>query len=148
MKTEFFGVSPLLQVFDMPTAVRFYRDVLGFQLVNQSQPDEFFDWCLLISNGAEVMLNTMYEREHRPPEPDQKRTAAHGDTGLYFACRELDAVYDHLRAQGIDLKPPKTAAYGVRQLYFKDPDGYTLCFQWPANERWAKEWRSRYGLDV
>jgi hypothetical protein len=26
------GLVPLLQVFDMPTSIRFYRDVLGFEL--------------------------------------------------------------------------------------------------------------------
>ncbi len=26
------GVAPLIQVFDMPTSVAFYRDVLGFEL--------------------------------------------------------------------------------------------------------------------
>ena len=31
------GVAPLLQVFDMPTAIRFYRDVLGFTSLGQSQ---------------------------------------------------------------------------------------------------------------
>jgi glyoxylase I family protein len=57
----------------MPTAVRFYRDVLGFELVNQSRDGDDFDWCLLSRSGAEIMLNTMYEREHRPPQPDPKR---------------------------------------------------------------------------
>jgi catechol 2,3-dioxygenase-like lactoylglutathione lyase family enzyme len=30
------GFAPLLQVFDMPTSVAFYRDVLGFELVETS----------------------------------------------------------------------------------------------------------------
>jgi catechol 2,3-dioxygenase-like lactoylglutathione lyase family enzyme len=46
MKTEFVGVAPLLQVYDMPTAVRFYRDLLGFEILNQSRDGEEFDWCL------------------------------------------------------------------------------------------------------
>ena len=148
MKTEFFGVAPLLQVFDMPTAVRFYCDVLGFDVVNQSHDGEEFDWCGLSRSGAEIMLNTMYEREQRPAQPDPKRSAAHGDTGLFFACRELDAAYEHLQAHGMDPQSPRIASYGMRQLYFKDPDGYVICFQWPANERWAEQWRKRYGFDV
>jgi len=147
MKTEFFGVAPLLQVYDMPTAVRFYRDVLGFALVNQSNDGEEFDWCLLARNSAELMLNAMYERHGRPSEPDLKRSDAHGDIGMFFACSELNAVYEHLRAHGVDVKPPSTAPYGMRQLSFKDPDGYGICFQWPVNERWARRWHDRYGLD-
>lgn len=98
--------------------------------------------------GAEIMLNTMYEREQRPPEPDPRRTAAHDDTCLYFACRDLDAAYEHLLAQGVDVRPPRTAPYGMRQLYFHDPEGYGICFQWPADERWAAQWRERYGFEI
>jgi catechol 2,3-dioxygenase-like lactoylglutathione lyase family enzyme len=148
MKAEFFGVAPLLQVYDMPAAVRFYRDLLGFEVLNQSRDGEEFDWCLLSRSGAEVMLNTMYESDRRPSQPDAKRSAAHADTALYFACRELDGAYEHLRANGVHLEPPRVAPYGMRQLSFRDPDGYGICFQWPANERWAEQWSSRYGVDV
>ena len=34
------GICPLLQVFDMPTAIRFYRDVLGFSVHATSQPGD------------------------------------------------------------------------------------------------------------
>lgn len=148
MKTEFFGVAPLLQVYDMQMAVRFYRDLLGFELVSRSSDGEEFDWCLLSRSGAEVMLNTMYESEHRPSRPDAKRTAAHADTGLYFACRELDSAYEHLQANGVPVEPPRVSSYGMRQLSFRDPDGYGICFQWPASERWAEQWRSRYSFHV
>jgi catechol 2,3-dioxygenase-like lactoylglutathione lyase family enzyme len=149
MKTEFFGVAPLLQVYDMPLSVRFYRDLLGFEIVNQSpgEHDEF-NWCLLSRNGAELMLNTMYESAYRPPQPDAKRTAAHADICLYFACRELDNVCEYLRTNDIRVEPPRVAPYGMRQLSFHDPDGYAICFQWPANERSAEQWRSRYGFAV
>ena len=36
MALDIHGIAPLLQVFDMPIAVRFYRDVLGFELVQTS----------------------------------------------------------------------------------------------------------------
>jgi hypothetical protein len=31
------GLAPLIQVFDMPTSVAFYREILGFAVVNQSE---------------------------------------------------------------------------------------------------------------
>jgi glyoxylase I family protein len=127
------GVCALLQVFDMPTSVRFYRDVLGFEVVQTSQREgDQFDWGLLRLNDAEVMLNTAYEQEYRPPGPDSARVAAHRDTCLYFGCPDVDAVYRHLRAHGMDVQEPKVAPYGMKQLYVDDPDGYGLCFQWPA----------------
>src|SRR5271157_71799 len=94
------GLAPLLQVFDMPTAVHFYRDILGFELVSTSRPGEHFDWALLSLNGTELMLNTAYESDQRPSAPDPARVAAHDDTALYFGCEDLDAAYRHLCANG------------------------------------------------
>lgn len=43
------GMAPLLQVFDMPTSIRFYRDVLGFEVVSDAGGGDDTDWCLLFS---------------------------------------------------------------------------------------------------
>lgn len=132
MSIEVRGVCALLHVFDMPASVRFYRDVLGFEVVQTSpREDDQFDWGLLRLNNAELMLNTAYEQDSRPAHPDAARAVAHGDTCLYFGCPDVDAAYQHLRAHGIDVKEPKVAPYGMKQLYVSDPDGYALCFQWP-----------------
>lgn len=134
MSIEVRGGCPLLQVFDMPTSVRFYRDVLGFEVVQTSaRVGDQFDWGLLRLNDTELMLNTAYEEEYRPAQPDSVRTAAHEDVCLYFGCPDVDAAYRHLLAHGVDVKEPKVAPYGMKQLYLHDPDGYALCFQWPAD---------------
>lgn len=132
MEARFHGLSPLLQVFDMRTSIAFYCGMLGFELVSRSSEGDDFDWCLLSGGGAEIMLNTMYEAPDRPSSPDAKRTEHHSDVCLYFGCQDLDSVYAHLRAHGVAVEPPKVAPYGMRQLPFLDPDGYALCFQWPA----------------
>jgi glyoxylase I family protein len=125
--------APLIQVYDMPTSVAFYRDVLGFTLVDQSSPGDDFDWGWLRLNDADLMLNTAYEKDSRPPAPDPARIDAHGDTAFYFGCRDLDGAYAYLRSKGVDCDAPKVAPYGMKQLYLKDPDGYVICFQWPAS---------------
>jgi glyoxylase I family protein len=66
------GFAPLIQVYDMPTSVAFYRDILGFEVAGTSPargPDDF-DWGLLRRDGIELMLNTAYEAPERPPQPD------------------------------------------------------------------------------
>jgi len=126
------GSAPLIQVFDMPTSVAFYRDLLGFTVVRQSSSGDDFDWGLLNLDGAELMLNTAYEKEDRPSAPDRARIAAHEDTAFYFGCRDVDAAYAYLRVRGVDVQEPTVAPYGMKQLYLKDPDGYVICFQWPT----------------
>jgi catechol 2,3-dioxygenase-like lactoylglutathione lyase family enzyme len=62
MAIEVRGLAPLLQVFDMPASITFYRDVLGFRIVGtdgKTVPDN--DWVLLELDGTQVMLNTAYE---------------------------------------------------------------------------------------
>ena len=80
------------------------------------------------------MLNTAYEAHERPPAPDPARVVAHADTTLFFTCADLDAAYAHVRARGLDVEAPTVRDYGMRQLSVTDPDGYGLCFQWPAEE--------------
>ena len=135
MSIEVRSVCALLQVFDMPASVRFYRDVLGFEIVETSAREgDQFDWGLLRLNDSFLMLNTAYEQEFRPAQPEPARVAAHDDTGLFFSCPDVDAAYRHLLAQGVDVQAPKVAPYGMKQLYVRDPDGFALCFQWAVDE--------------
>jgi catechol 2,3-dioxygenase-like lactoylglutathione lyase family enzyme len=136
MPIDIRGLAPLIQVFDMPTSVRFYRDILGFSVVASSpalseNPDDV-NWAMLRHDQIEFMLNTAYEPESRPPAPEAGRFAGHRDTCLYFGCPDVDAAYRFLRGKGLDIREPKIAPYGMKQLYVNDPDGYLVCFQWTA----------------
>ena len=131
------GLCPLIQVYDMPESIRFYCDRLGFALVSDSglrdTPEgRMFHWAWLRLDGADLMLNTAYDEGERPPERDASRQGAHGDTCLYFAAPDVDGVATALRSKGIAFEGPRDATYGMRQLWFSDPDGYQLCFQAPV----------------
>jgi glyoxylase I family protein len=127
------GLVPLLQVFDMPKALAFYRDVIGFTVERSSSPGDDADWVLLSLAGFELMLNTAYESHARPPAPDSARQAAHGDTALYFGTPDVAGVFEQLRARGAVLEPPSRTGYGFLAISLMDPDGYSLVFHWPAD---------------
>jgi catechol 2,3-dioxygenase-like lactoylglutathione lyase family enzyme len=146
MAIDIRGLAPLLAVFDMPASIHFYRDVLGFEVVGTSGPGDNCGWAMLRLNGVELMLNTAYEDDERPAAPDPARVAGHADTALFFGCADLDGAYRHLRAQGLDVKEPTVAYYGMKQLSVRDPDGYGICFQWPATKETQDQWRKWYGL--
>jgi glyoxylase I family protein len=131
---EIHGLCPLIQVFDMPASLSFYRDLLGFEIVQQSSPGDHCDWVWLKSDDAELMLNTMFETDSRPARPDAERIMSHGDTVLYIGAPDVDAMYEYLTTSGIEAEAPFVTPYGMKQLYLKDPDGYGLCFQWKAAE--------------
>lgn len=119
----------------MPTSLAFYRDLLGFEIVQQAPPGDQCDWAWLTRDGAELMINTMFEADARPPAPDPSRVAAHGDTGLFIGAPDVDAMYEYLRAREVKVEPPVVRHYGMKQLYLRDPDGYGICFQWRVAEQ-------------
>ena len=126
------GMTPLLQVFDMSASLKFYCDVLGFEIVqtdnNTTAPNH--NWVWLRLNSVDLMLNTAYEYDQRPSMPDPLRVATHRDVALFFGAPDVDAVYAHLRGSRIDVHEPTIAPYGMKQLFVHDPDGFELCFQW------------------
>ena len=127
MMLDIQGMAPLLQVFDLPVSLAFYRDTLGFEVVQSTS-----NWAWLKTGDVELMLNTAYESDARPRTPDPSRVAAHNDTVLYFGCPDVDAAHAYLRGRGVATEEPRVAPYGMKQLYLSDPDGYSVCFQWRA----------------
>jgi len=131
------GGCPLISVYDMNRAVAFYRDQLGFDLVQHAPfvdaaEGRYFHWAWLRRGPAELMLNTAYDANERPASVDAARQAAHADTCLYFGCDDVDAVHADLVTHGVQTEPPKNAPYGMRQVFVRDPDGYNLVFQAPV----------------
>ena len=138
MPPELTYLCPLLQVFDMPTSLAFYRDLLGFEIVEAAPPlgqveRDAYDWVWLHRGTLNLMLNTAYDPDAlRPLVPDAGRVAAHDDTALFLGAPDVDAMYQYLRERGVGVGPPTVAAYGMKQLNLKDPDGFAICFQWPV----------------
>jgi glyoxylase I family protein len=130
MAIEITYLTPLIEVFNMPRSIGFYRDLLGFDVISDSGDGDDSSWVWLCKDGCNLMLNDQYEPGHVPPHCPPERIRWHKDTCLYFGCRDVDAAYQFLRSNKIACEPPKNAPYGMRQLYLRDPDGYNLCFQW------------------
>ncbi len=132
MSLKIGGFATLIQVFDMPLSLAFYRDVLGFDVISDAPSDGQCDWAWLKRGESELMLNTAYEAEDRPPAPDPARARAHADTALFFGCDDVDAAYAQLRARQIAAREPVVTSYGMKQVYLQDPDGYEICLQQPV----------------
>ncbi len=49
------GIAPLLQVNDMPTSLKFYRDIPGYTVAQSSGEGDEVDWVLLKHNDIDRM---------------------------------------------------------------------------------------------
>jgi len=121
---------PLLDVTDIKRSVAFYRDQLAFAVVaDDAEPGGQMGWCRLVRGGASLMLQGPAEENDVPVKPRGRGVC------FYFVCDDADAMYKELSSRGMQLKKPKVAYYGMKQLYLSDPDGYEICFESPTQER-------------
>ncbi len=140
--TEFRPVAPEtrighvhLKVSDLDRALRFYRDVLGFELTQRYGRQAAF-----LSAGGyhhHIGLNTWESAGGSPPLA--------GTTGLYHVAilyPSRAALADALRrllAAGIPLEG--AADHGVSEaLYLRDPDGNGVELYWDRpEEQWPRD---------
>lgn len=72
MPIDFDGLCPPLKVFDMRTSVKFYCEVLGFELTGNSpimhgRDGNYFHWCMFRRGGITIMLNTLMTKASALP---------------------------------------------------------------------------------
>lgn len=134
MAISLLGLTPLIFVFDMSRSLTFYRDLLGFEVVSASPEvntaeGRFSHWMWLRSGAVEIMLNTKYDSNERPPQADAGIAVHHGDTAFYIGCDDVEIVHDQLTSRGLKAPRPTMAPYGLKLFAVKDPDGYEIVFQ-------------------
>ena len=119
MKLDGFG----LFVEDMPTMVRFYRDVLGFEIRESENAENVY----LIKDGTLFML---YERKNFEKMTSRKYEYIKGFNGhfeiaLYVdTFEEVDLEYAKAIEKGAQsILEPTTEPWGQRNCYIADPEG-------------------------
>ena len=119
MRLDGFG----LFVDDMPTMVRFYRDVLGFEITEGENAVNVY----LIKDGTLFML---YERKNFEKMTNRKYEYLKGFNGhfeiaLYVdTFEEVDREYAKAIEKGArPILEPITEPWGQRTCYIADPEG-------------------------
>lgn len=133
-----------VQVADLERSIRFYRDILGFELVFQwnpqadyirtmtGYPDADIHAAVLRMPGSDVFLELLdYRNVDRTPV--DTRTANPGTAHIAFFTDDCDALYADLVAKGVtSVSPPVTPTIGPnkggRAVYMIDPDGFRVEF--------------------
>lgn len=114
--------ATVLIVNDLETSMRFYRDVLGLEIV-VSDPVSFafrmdnHDFVLLSPSAAAEMVGEA--------ALELNNGSVSGNRVLLCAgVDDVDATYAALTAKGLAfIKPPVDQAWGRRTAYFADPEG-------------------------
>jgi catechol 2,3-dioxygenase-like lactoylglutathione lyase family enzyme len=101
----------------MRNSVRFYRDVLGMEIIYGGEDDCFSS--LRTNDEKGPILNL-----------EQGRSVA-GWGRLIFYVADVDAIWAYLREKGFHPESPQDASWGERYFHMSDPDGHELSFARP-----------------
>jgi catechol 2,3-dioxygenase-like lactoylglutathione lyase family enzyme len=123
-------IVPNLAVADLPRAVAFWCDVLGFSVQFVVGPDATMQdgpeggvFASLEKDGQQIMLQTAESLGAELPEA----VAGSAPRGThYLRGWDPDPVLGRLPAEHL-VKPPFRQWYGMREAYIRDPDGHILC---------------------
>jgi catechol 2,3-dioxygenase-like lactoylglutathione lyase family enzyme len=119
-KPRLTSLAPQFLVDDLDRAIFYYRDVLGFTF---GEPWGGF-YAIGERDGFELHLKeapkNIAEREHR-------RSCEHLD--IYAGVNGVDSFYEQCVGKGAKIiKPLAPTAWGTKDFYLEDPDGYILAF--------------------
>ena len=119
MKLDGFGIF----VEDMAAMIRFYRDVLGFEIKESEDTSNVY----LVKDGTLFLLYGRKDFEKMTSRKYEyvKGLNGHFEIALYVdTFDEVDAVYDRVIKQGAtSVLAPTTEPWGQRTCYIADPEG-------------------------
>jgi len=113
------GLIPWLYYRDLPKAMRFYEEVMGFEMV----VDQGWSKIYRIRDGAYVGLVDEKHGYHRASEDKP--------VIVCLNVHDADAWYERLRERGVKLEkqPQESERLRIKVFMLKDPEGYVIEIQ-------------------
>ena len=129
-QAEISGISPFFIVRNVPSALSFYRDRLGFEITFQGpSPDDIF-FGIVRRDAAMIMLKAVGV----DPLPNYRRDVKKGEArwDAYLHVPDPDALATEFESRNVEFSEPlKDTHDGLRGFELKDADGYVLFFGRP-----------------
>ncbi len=124
------GVSlnhAIVWVRKVPPSLRFYRDLLGFRVI-ESMPG----YARLRSRKGGATIALHETRKGKSP-------AGTRQVVLYFETPDLSNLCHRLQRKGVRFEqPPQRMPWGWDHAYLRDPDGHEISLYWAGPKRFRK----------
>ena len=129
---EISGIAPLFIVGNVPAALAFYRDRLGFDITFQGpDPDDIFFG--IVQRGAAMI---MFKDVGVDPVPNDTRDVKEGIArwDAYLYVPDPDALAAEFSPRNVEFfEPIRDTDDGLRGFELRDPNGYVLFFGRPSS---------------
>lgn len=121
----------MIYVKDVERALGFYRDLLGFKLIEDFLHQGKPVYARLRAPGGEGTIALHHAEAGISLTSDGVR--------LYFEVRDLDDFCGKLRKKGFYINQmPRMMPWGWRHAYLNDPDGHEISLYWAGENRMKK----------
>ena len=132
IKPDISSIAPFFIVKNVPAALAFYRDRLGFDITFQGpDPDDIF-FGIVQRGGAMIMVKDVGV----DPLPNNKRDTENGWArwDAYLNVPDPDALAAEFLSRNVEFSQSlKDDDDGLRGFELKDADGYVLFFGRPRS---------------
>lgn len=106
-----------LVVRDYDEAISFYRDSVGFELVEDSVLDDGRRWVVLRPHGSQETA-LLLARAVGPAQEARVGDQTGGRVGLFLNTKDFDADYERMTAAGVAFEePPRHEPYGIVAVF-------------------------------
>ncbi|AUX26902.1 glyoxalase [Sorangium cellulosum] len=120
------NLTPNLMVDDLHSAIAFYCDVLGFELVKTTPERGEKEFAILMSGDVEWMLQT---RASWAKEcPTIAKLPLGGSVVCYADVDDVRALRRRVEGKVEVIKDLFETTYGTIEFFIRDPNGYILGF--------------------
>ena len=121
----------MIYVKDVERAMRFYRDLMGFKLIEDFRYEGVPVYARLRAPGGD---GTIALHQASPGA-----SLVSEGVRLYFEVRELDDFCRKLMQKGFYItQMPRMMPWGWRHAYLNDPDGHEISLYWAGENRMKK----------
>jgi len=130
VKAAINNIAPFFLVRDVPTALAFYRDRLGFEIMYQGPVSEDIFFGIVHRDGAMIMMKTIGVE----PVPNHTREIGQGSApwDAYMNVPDPDALAAEFASRNVEfLEPVHDNSDDLRGFTVRDADGYVLYFGRP-----------------
>jgi catechol 2,3-dioxygenase-like lactoylglutathione lyase family enzyme len=121
----------MVYVADVERGLGFYRDLLGFKLIEDFRHENKAVYARLRAPGGD---GTIALHQAGPGA-----SVASEGVRLYLEVRELDEFCRKLQQKGFHITQlPRMMPWGWRHAYLNDPDGHEISVYWAGENRMKK----------
>jgi catechol 2,3-dioxygenase-like lactoylglutathione lyase family enzyme len=132
-QTKISGIAPFFIVRNVPVALAFYRDRLGFDITFQGPSDDDIFFGIVQRGAAMIILKAIGVDPVPNYTRDIKEGIARWDAYLYVP--DPDALAEEFSSRNVEffktIKDSEDGDDGLRGFEVKDADGYILFFGRP-----------------